>query len=55
MSRRPRLCAALDDGADPADLGQEILDGRDLTTRSGRDFVVTSVDSYCPEYSGYFE
>ena len=49
------VCNALDDGADPVDLGQEILDNTDLTTQQAAVFVVASVNIYCPEYTGYFE
>jgi Protein of unknown function (DUF732) len=49
------VCSALDDGADPVDLGQEILDNTDLTTHQAAVFVVASVSTYCPEYAGYFE
>jgi hypothetical protein len=49
------LCHALDDGADPVDLGLDLLHGTDLTTDQVAAFVVTAVDSYCPEYGTYFE
>jgi len=49
------VCSSLDDGADPVDLGQEILDSTDLTTHQAAVFVVASVNAYCPEYAGYFE
>ena len=49
------VCSALDDGADPVDLGVEILDNSDLTTHQAAVFVVTAVNAYCPEYTGYFE
>jgi hypothetical protein len=49
------VCSALDDGADPADLGLEILDNTDLTTHQAAVFVVSAVNAYCPEYTGYFE
>lgn len=49
------VCSALDDGADPADLGLEILHNTDLSTHQAAVFVVTSVNAYCPEYTGYFE
>jgi Protein of unknown function (DUF732) len=49
------VCNSLDDGADPVDLGQEILDNTDLTTHQAAVFVVASVNAYCPEYTGYFE
>jgi hypothetical protein len=55
ISNAHYVCSALDDGADPVDLGQEILDNTDLTTHQAAVFVVTSVDTYCPEYVGYFE
>jgi len=48
---------ALDDGADPVDLGQEILDN----TQNKPDHPQPrcswspSVNTYCPEYTGYFE
>ncbi|WP_083906427.1 DUF732 domain-containing protein [Mycobacterium sp. JS623] len=49
------VCSALDEGADPADLGLEILNNTDLTTHQAAVFVVTAVNAYCPEYAGYFE
>jgi len=49
------VCSALDDGANPVDLGQEILDNTDLTTHQAAVFVVTAVNAYCPEYTGYFK
>ncbi len=49
------MCSALDDGAEPVDLGQEILDNTDLTTHQAAVFVVASVNTYCPEYTAYFE
>jgi Protein of unknown function (DUF732) len=49
------VCSSLDDGADPVDLGQEILDNTDLTTHQAAVFVVASVNAYCPEYTGNFE
>jgi hypothetical protein len=55
ISNAHYVCSALDDGADPVDLGQEILDNTDLTTHQAAVFVVASVDIYCPEYTGYFE
>jgi hypothetical protein len=44
------VCSALDKGAKPVDLGQEILDNTDLTTHQAAVFVVSSVGTYCPEY-----
>jgi hypothetical protein len=55
ISNAHYVCSALDDGADPVDLGQEILDNTDLTTHQAAVFVVASVNTYCPEYTGYFE
>jgi hypothetical protein len=49
------VCISLDDGADPVDLGQEILDNTDLTTHQAAVFVVASVNAYCPEYGALFE
>jgi hypothetical protein len=37
------------------DLGQEILDNTNLTTHQAAVSVVASVNTYCPEYTGYFE
>ncbi|RAV14025.1 DUF732 domain-containing protein [Mycolicibacterium sp. GF69] len=48
------VCIALDDGADPVDLGMEILDNTDLTTEQAAVFVVASVNHYCPEYDVLF-
>jgi hypothetical protein len=49
------VCSALDNGADPVDVGQDILDNTDLTTHQAAVFVVNSVTTYCAEYTGYFE
>jgi hypothetical protein len=48
------VCYALDDGADPVDLGTELLDETDLTTSQASMFIVTSVGNYCPENSVLF-
>jgi hypothetical protein len=49
-----QVCAALDGGADPVDIGMEILDNTDLTTDQVATFVVTSVGDYCPDHSALF-
>lgn len=49
------VCSRLDGGADPVDLGLEILENTDLTTEQVAMFVVTSVDHYCPRYGVLFE
>lgn len=49
------VCFAFDEGADPVDLGMEILENTDLTTGQVAMFVVASVDHYCPEYGVLFE
>ena len=49
------VCSALDDGADPVDVGQEILDNTDLTTHQAAVFVVSAVNAYCAEYTVFFE
>lgn len=38
-------------GADPLDLGDEILANTDLTTHQAAVFVVESVFNYCPEHT----
>jgi hypothetical protein len=48
------VCFALDEGADPVDLGMEILENSDLTTDQAAIFVVASVGSYCPEHEVLF-
>ena len=48
------VCIAIDDGADPLDLGMEIMDETDLTTDQVATFVVSAVDNFCPEYGGLF-
>jgi Protein of unknown function (DUF732) len=55
ISNAHYVCSALDDGADPVDLGQEILDNTDLTTHQAAVFLVSAVNAYCPEYTVYFE
>lgn len=42
------VCVAIDDGADPVDLGMEITDETDLTTDQVATFVVSAVDNFCP-------
>ena len=49
------VCSAIDEGADPVDLGMEILENTDLTTDQAAGFVVSSVSNYCPEYGVLFE
>jgi hypothetical protein len=49
------VCFAIEDGADPVDLGLEILENTDLTTDQAALFVVSSVGNYCPEYGSLFE
>ncbi|MFG1930920.1 DUF732 domain-containing protein [Mycobacterium sp. NPDC048908] len=49
------VCRALDGGADPVDFAPNILDTMDLTTHQAAVFVITSVTTYCPQYTGYFE
>jgi hypothetical protein len=49
------VCFALDEGADPVDLGVEILENTDLTTDQAAVFVLASVDTYCPEFGVLFE
>jgi hypothetical protein len=40
------VCGAIDDGADPLDLSDEILSNTDLSTRQAAVFVVESVFNY---------
>ena len=49
------VCFALDEGADPVDLGMELLEATDLTTEQAAMFVVSAVGNYCPEFGAYFE
>jgi uncharacterized protein DUF732 len=49
------VCFALEEGADPVDLGVEILDNTDLTTDQAAVFILASVDNYCPEFGVLFE
>jgi hypothetical protein len=55
ISNAHYVCAALDEGADPVDLGTEILDNTDLTTHQAAVFVVASVGNYCSEFGSLFE
>jgi hypothetical protein len=48
------VCGAIDNGADPVDLGLEIKDTTDLTTDQVATFVVSAVHNYCPEYGSLF-
>jgi hypothetical protein len=50
ISNARYVCGALDDGADPLDLGDEILSNTDLDTRQAAVFMVESVFNYCPEH-----
>ena len=54
ISTAHEVCFALDDGADPVDLGMEIMDNTDLTTDQVATFVVSSVSNYCPEHGDLF-
>jgi hypothetical protein len=49
------VCFAIDEGADPVDLGMESLENTDLTTDQVAVLVIASVDNYCPEYGVLFE
>jgi hypothetical protein len=49
VSNARYVCGAIDDGADPLDLGDEILANTDLSTHQAAVFVVESVFSYCPD------
>lgn len=44
------VCDAIDDGADPLDLGDEMLSNTDLTLHQAAVFVVESVFNYCPAH-----
>jgi hypothetical protein len=55
ISAAHEVCFALDDGADPVDLGMEILENTDLDTDQAALFVASSVDNFCPEYGSLFE
>jgi hypothetical protein len=44
------VCGALDDGASPIDLGDEILSQTDLDVEQAAFFVVASIANYCPEH-----
>jgi hypothetical protein len=48
------VCVAINDGADPVDLGMEIMDETDLTTDQVATFVVSAVGNFCPEHSVLF-
>jgi Protein of unknown function (DUF732) len=49
------VCFAIDDGADPVDVGLEILEYTDLAPEQAAMFVVSAVGNYCPEYGVLFE
>lgn len=44
------VCQALDDGATPVELRDEILDDSELTKQDAEAIVVGSVTYYCPEF-----
>ena len=48
------VCISIDNGADPVDLGMEIMDATDLTTDQVATFVVSAVGNFCPEHSVLF-
>src|SRR5689334_785844 len=48
VSNAKYVCGALDDGADPLDVGDDILSNTDLSTHQAAVFVVESVFNYCP-------
>ncbi|WP_006247339.1 DUF732 domain-containing protein [Mycolicibacterium tusciae] len=48
------VCVAIEGGADPVDLGMEIMDETDLTTDQVATFVVSAVGNFCPEHSVLF-
>lgn len=50
VSNAHYVCGAIDDGADPLDLADEILSNTDLSTHQAAVFVVESVFTYCPEH-----
>jgi uncharacterized protein DUF732 len=49
VSHAHYVCGAIDAGADPLDLGDEILANTDLSIHQAAVFVVESVFNYCPE------
>jgi len=51
VSNAQYVCGAIDDGADPLDLGDEILSNTDLSMPQAAVFVVESVLNYCPEHT----
>jgi hypothetical protein len=51
VSNAKYVCSSIDDGADPLDLGDEILSNTDLSTHQAAVFVVESVYNYCPEHA----
>jgi hypothetical protein len=55
ISAAHEVCFAIDDGADPVDVGLEILEHTDLAPEQAAMFVVSAVGNYCPEYGVLFE
>ncbi|MBI3227109.1 MAG: DUF732 domain-containing protein [Mycolicibacterium cosmeticum] len=49
-----QVCSELKAGASGTDIGVDILNNTDLTTRQAAAFVVTSIDYYCPQYTDAF-
>ncbi len=49
-----QVCAELKAGASGTDIGLDILNHTDLTTRQAAAFVVTAIDYYCPQYTDAF-
>jgi Protein of unknown function (DUF732) len=50
VSNAQYVCGAIDDGADPVDLGGDIVSNTDLSTHQAAVFVVESVFNYCPDH-----
>ena len=50
LQRASTCVSAIDDGADPLDLGDEMLSNTDLTLHQAAVFVVESVFNYCPAH-----
>ena len=48
------VCAELDSGTGATDIGLDILEHTDVTTRQAAAFIVMSIGYYCPQHTGAF-
>lgn len=54
VSNARAVCADLDSGVEATDIGLDILEHTDLSTRQAAAFIVMSIGYYCPQHTGAF-